>query len=85
MKRNSLKKYSVLGLVLLAASAVTAAVMPSKASDKETVVNGTITDQNGSAATFTNCTFTNASVVKNCYTSNFNETGGGTHLTTVAG
>lgn len=35
MQKATIKKFSILGLVLVAASAVTAAVLPSKAEDKK--------------------------------------------------
>lgn len=45
MKSTSVKKWTILGLVLMAASAVTAAVLPSNTSTK---VTGALADDSGS-------------------------------------
>ena len=50
MQKLSVKKLSILGIVLTAASAVTAAVMPSKSSDikfANSADNGTLVDNSG--------------------------------------
>lgn len=49
MKKLSVKKLSLLGLVLVAASAVTAAVLPSKSDDNRIVDDGTHTNNSDSA------------------------------------
>lgn len=43
---NNKRKWSLLGLVLIAASAVTAAVLPKNQIDKEAAFNGSLTETN---------------------------------------
>jgi hypothetical protein len=62
MQKSSVKKYSILGLVLLAASAVTAAIMPNKA-EQNNFAGGSLTASQTSRIT---CAFTTLGVGAAC-------------------
>lgn len=50
MQKVSIQKFSLLGLVLMAASAVTAAILPSNSkNDKDFVANGSLTNSTTAA------------------------------------
>jgi hypothetical protein len=51
MKQASLKKWSILGLVLMGASAVTAAILPSSKNSSFENCNGVITDTDDNTVT----------------------------------
>jgi hypothetical protein len=77
-----MKKFSILGLCLLAASALTAAFMPSKKPTVKANYNGHIVRPGG----FTDCTLVASAAT--CSTvltdgDGTNDTGAGTHGTTV--
>ena len=56
MQKVSAKKISILGLVLMAASAVTAAIIPSKDKDNTTFrLNGSLVDSSGAAGGTLTC------------------------------
>jgi hypothetical protein len=58
MQKLSMRKLSLLGLVLMAASAVTAAVMPKDKSDKIVRANGSLTASTGACGNQVTCTAT---------------------------
>jgi hypothetical protein len=67
MQKTSIRKYSILGLVLLAASAVTAAMLPSSSNDKANVLGGSLTNDNGATSRVT-CTASDGptNAISNC-------------------
>lgn len=81
MQKMSIKKLSILGLVLMGASAVTAAIIPSKSdNDKSLQLNGSVTQLNTDDG-FT-CTMTNVANDAACHASTFD---GGSNTTDAGG
>ncbi|WP_207514020.1 hypothetical protein [Longitalea luteola] len=68
MTKNSVKKLSVLGLVLVAASAVTAAIVPSKGNSDDVRFdqNGTLKQSSGGGANNKTCVATQGTIGVAC-------------------
>jgi hypothetical protein len=69
MKQVTLRKVSILGVVLMAASAVTAAVLPSnKSDDSQFAADGSVTTSTSPGVTGSRtCAPTAPAAVKNCH------------------
>jgi hypothetical protein len=87
MQTSSLKKYSVLGLVLLAASAVTAAFVPAKkSSNKLANCNGVLQETASDGDFNPDWTCNNVSgTPKNCISDEFIDTHAGQNVNTTVG